>query len=129
MSKLAELRQLEQSLAVQLEAIEALKCDAGLKQEVEFERRLRELLEKYDKDLGDILELFGQGVVENVNARGTSSKAKRRPRVVKFYKNPHNNEIVHTKGGNHKVLKQWKTEYGARTVESWFIKNGEPHNK
>jgi len=60
MSKLAELRQLEQSLAVQLEAIEALKRDAGLKQEVEFERRLRELLENYDKQLGDIVELYDQ---------------------------------------------------------------------
>lgn len=121
MSKLAELRQLEQSLAEQLEAIEALKCDAGLKLEVEFEMRLRDLLEKYDKDLNDIVEMFSQEVIEHVSVRETSSKAKRRPRVVKFYKNPHSHEIVETKGGNHKILKQWKIEYGARAVDGWLL--------
>jgi hypothetical protein len=35
------------------------------------------------------------------------------------YKNPSNGEIVETKGGNHKVLKAWKKEYGNDTVESW----------
>lgn len=34
MSKLAEFRQLEKHLAEQLEALEALKGDAGLKKEI-----------------------------------------------------------------------------------------------
>ncbi|EPG5989341.1 transcriptional regulator, partial [Pseudomonas aeruginosa] len=25
-----------------------------------------------------------------------------------------------TKGGNHKVLKAWKEQYGSETVESWL---------
>jgi hypothetical protein len=29
-------------------------------------------------------------------------------------------EVVETKGGNHKVLKEWKAEYGSDTVESWL---------
>lgn len=37
MSKLAEFRQLEKHLAEQLQALEALKGDAGLKKEIEFE--------------------------------------------------------------------------------------------
>lgn len=41
MSKLAEFRQLEKHLAEQLQALEALKADAGLKQEMEFETKLR----------------------------------------------------------------------------------------
>ena len=44
MSKLAEFRQLEKHLAQQLEA---LKGDAGLKQEIEFETKLRALLAEY----------------------------------------------------------------------------------
>lgn len=40
-------------------------------------------------------------------------------REVKIYKNPHNGETIETKGGNHKLLKQWKAEYGSGEVESW----------
>jgi hypothetical protein len=38
---------------------------------------------------------------------------------VKQYKNPHNGEVIETKGGNHKLLKEWKAQYGAEEVESW----------
>jgi len=41
---------------------------------------------------------------------------------VKVYRNPHNGELIETKGGNHKLLKQWKQEYGAQEVESWVGK-------
>jgi hypothetical protein len=41
---------------------------------------------------------------------------------VKVYKNPHTGEVVETKGGNHKTLKEWKAEYGSDTVESWLAK-------
>lgn len=47
MSKLAEFRQLEKHLAEQLQALENLKGDAGLKKEIEFETKLRDLLAKY----------------------------------------------------------------------------------
>lgn len=46
----------------------------------------------------------------------------RRARAIKQYKNPHNGEIVETKGGNHKVLKAWKAKYGNDEVESWVQK-------
>ncbi|AZC51726.1 transcriptional regulator MvaT, P16 subunit, putative [Pseudomonas chlororaphis subsp. piscium] len=38
---------------------------------------------------------------------------------MKAYKNPHSGEVVQTKGGNHAVLKVWKAEYDAETVEAW----------
>jgi hypothetical protein len=44
----------------------------------------------------------------------------RRARQVKVYKNPHNGEVIETKGGNHKLLKEWKAEYGSGKVESWL---------
>lgn len=43
----------------------------------------------------------------------------RRERKVKQYKNPHNGEILETKGGNHKTLKAWKDKWGADVVEGW----------
>lgn len=39
MSKLAEYRQLEKHLAEQLQALEKMKADDGLKNEIEFETK------------------------------------------------------------------------------------------
>lgn len=58
MSKLAEFRQLEKHLAEQLQALEALKGDAGLKQEIEFETKLHALLAKYGYSLKDVVNLL-----------------------------------------------------------------------
>ncbi|MNL20837.1 hypothetical protein D3C87_1421030 [compost metagenome] len=119
MSKLAEFRQLEKHLAEQLQALEALKGDVGLKQEIEFETKLRALLGKYGFSLKDIINLLDP----QAGLRGASVEIKsgsRKPRRVKIYKNPNTGELVETKGGNHKTLKHWKAEHGSATVESWL---------
>jgi hypothetical protein len=121
MSKLAEFRQLEKHLAEQLSALEALKGDAGLKKEIEFESKLRALLAEYGYSLRDVINLLDPQAVR----RAPVSEAKvgsRKPRQLKVYKNPHTGEFVETKGGNHKTLKEWKAEHGAATVESWLSK-------
>jgi hypothetical protein len=46
----------------------------------------------------------------------------RKPRQVKVYKKPHTGEAVETKGGNHKILKEWKAKFGSDKVESWLTK-------
>nr|WP_314527165.1 histone-like nucleoid-structuring protein, MvaT/MvaU family [uncultured Pseudomonas sp.] len=121
MSKLAEFRQLEKNLAEQLQALEALKGDAGLKQEIEFETKLRALLAKYSFSLKDIINLLDPQRGRRAPAVESKSGT-RKPRQVKIYKNPKTGEVVETKGGNHKTLKEWKAEHGAETVESWLIK-------
>jgi hypothetical protein len=121
MSKLAEFRQLEKHLAEQLQALEALKGDAGLKQEIEFETKLRALLAKYGYSLKDVIGLLGP----QAGRRAPAIELKpgtRKPRQVKIYKNPKTGEVVETKGGNHKILKEWKAEHGSATVESWLTK-------
>jgi hypothetical protein len=121
MSKLAEYRQLEKNLAEQLQALEALKGDAGLKAEIEFETKLRALLAKYGYSLKDVVNLLDPQASRRSPA--TESKAgSRKPRQVKIYKNPESGEVVETKGGNHKILKEWKAKYGADKVESWLSK-------
>ncbi|MDH4565448.1 transcriptional regulator, partial [Pseudomonas sp. BN414] len=45
MSKLAEFKRLEAQLAEQLAALNSLKNDAELKREIEFETKLRALLD------------------------------------------------------------------------------------
>jgi hypothetical protein len=121
MSKLAEFRQLEKHLAEQLQALEALKGDASLKLEMEFETKLRALLAKYGYSLKDVVNLLDPQAGRRTPAAQSQSST-RKPRQVKVYKNPESGEVVETKGGNHKTLKEWKAKYGSDTVESWLIK-------
>jgi hypothetical protein len=55
-------------------------------------------------------------------ASGSDQPKTRRAREVKIYQNPHTGEIVETKGGNQKTLKEWKSKHGADAVESWLRK-------
>ncbi|RAI66527.1 transcriptional regulator [Pseudomonas fluorescens] len=121
MSKLAEFRQLEKHLAEQLQALEALKGDAGLKKEIEFETKLRALLAEYGYSLPNVINLLDPHAGRRAPA-AESKAGSRKPRQVKVYKNPHTGEVVETKGGNHKTLKEWKAKYGSDTVESWLTK-------
>ncbi|MBP2082935.1 MULTISPECIES: histone-like nucleoid-structuring protein, MvaT/MvaU family [Pseudomonas] len=117
MSRLAEFRKLEQQLAQQLAELESLKNDDGLKVEIEFETKLRGLLGEYGFSLRNVIDLLDPEASRR--SAPTVEKASRKPRQLKIYKNPHTGERVETKGGNHKTLKEWKSQYGAETVESW----------
>lgn len=119
MSRLAEFRAAEKALQEQMAQLEALKKDAGLKREIEFERKLTELMKAYDKGLRDIIAILDPKAM----TKGVTAAPKtRRARVVKVYENPHTGELIETKGGNHRGLKAWKEQYGAKTVDSWLRK-------
>ncbi|WP_223446341.1 histone-like nucleoid-structuring protein, MvaT/MvaU family [Pseudomonas sp. BF-R-19] len=120
MSKLAEFKALEAQLAAQLQQLDAMKNDSGLKQEIEFEQKLKALLEEYGMNLRQVITILDPSKGGSVSAAGASSSVQRKPREIKRYKNPHSGEVVETKGGNHKVLKQWKLEHGSDIVESWL---------
>lgn len=118
MSRLAEFRALEQQLAAQLAELENLKNDSGLKKEIEFEKKLRALLAEYGVSLRDVIAILDPDARIDLSSR--SAKAPRKPRQTKVFKNPHTGEVIETKGGNHKALKEWKAQYGAETVDSWL---------
>lgn len=120
MSKLAEFKALEAQLAAQLQQLDAMKNDSGLKQEIEFEQKLRALLEEYGMNLRQVITILDPSKGGSIGTAGVSSGVQRKAREIKRYKNPHSGEVVETKGGNHKVLKQWKLEHGSDTVESWL---------
>lgn len=121
MSKLAEYRQLEKHLAEQLQALEALKGDDGLKKEIEFETKLRKLLEHYGFSLKHIINILEPQTTER-RPNPAPAANKRKPRELKVYKNPKTGEVIETKGGNHKALKEWKAKHGADIVEEWLKK-------
>ncbi|KAF0252007.1 MULTISPECIES: histone-like nucleoid-structuring protein, MvaT/MvaU family [Pseudomonas] len=122
MSRLAEFRALEQQLAAQLAELEALKNDDSLKKEIEFEQKLRDLLGEYGYSLRNVIAILDPQAATRRAPSAVETKGNRKPRQVKQYKNPHTGEVIETKGGNHKQLKEWKAEHGAEEVESWLAK-------
>jgi hypothetical protein len=117
MSRLAEYRKLEQQLAEQLAELESMKSDSGLQREMDFESKLRALLGEYGFSLQNVIKLLDPQASRR--APSAAPKAARKAREVKIYKNPNSGELIETKGGNHRQLKEWKTEFGADVVESW----------
>lgn len=124
MSKAAEYRALERQIADQLAALEALKGSEALQKELEFEDKLRKLLGEYGMSLRNVIAILDPkaagGSEVAVSGKVDGRKGPRAPRAVKRYVNPHTNEVVETKGGNHSTLKAWKSEHGASEVESWL---------
>ena len=101
------------------ESLEAMKNDTRLANELEFEEKLRTLMADYSKSLQDIIQIIDPSAVSSAAAPARQS-APRRTRRTKRYVNPHTNDVIETKGGNHKELKQWKEQWGNDVVEGWM---------
>ena len=64
---------------------------------------------EYQKSLRDIIALLDPDASRNSKTpRAAKAPTSKRARRVKQYKNPHSGEVIETKGGNHKTLKEWK---------------------
>lgn len=122
MSKIAEFRAAEKALAEQLAYLESLKHDGSLKKELEFEEKLTKLMKEYGKSLVEVIAILDPASASNGRRTGRGSRGPIKARQLKVYKNPTSGEVVETKGGNHRILKAWKAEFGADTVESWLQK-------
>lgn len=118
MSKLAEFKALEAQLAEQMVQLDALKNDDGLKREIEFEQKLRALLGEYSFSLREVKLILDPHARPERSA--PAARQPRRERQLKVYINPESGERVETKGGNHKLLKAWKSQHGAEIVETWL---------
>jgi len=119
MSKINEYRATAEAIKELQNKLQSLSADDSLKKELEFEEKLRSLMDEYSKTLKDIMLILEP---ETKALRGFKIKGinnNKRIRKVKRYTNPHNNEVIETRGGNHKTLKEWKTQYGNNVVESW----------
>ncbi|MCP1605549.1 histone-like nucleoid-structuring protein MvaT [Pseudomonas citronellolis] len=119
MSLINEYRATEEAIKELQERLKSLEKDDKLKKELEFEEKLRTLMGGYGKSLRDILALLDPDAKLSKAPRAAKTTGSKRARKVKQYKNPHNGEVIETKGGNHKTLKEWKAKWGADTVESW----------
>jgi len=121
MSLINEYRATEEAIKELQERLKSLSEDEKLKKELEFEGKLRELMGEYQKSLRDIIALLDPDArtTRVQRASNRNQAPAKRARRVKQYKNPHNGEVIETKGGNHKTLKEWKAQWGSEEVESW----------
>jgi hypothetical protein len=121
MSLINEYRATEEAIKELQARLKNLSQDDKLQTELEFEGKLRTLMGEYQKSLRDIVALLDPEAKFNKAPRSSAVKVTgtKRARKVKQYKNPHNGEIIETKGGNHKTLKEWKAKWGGDVVESW----------
>lgn len=119
MSKLAQYALIEQQMKQLQQQMLELENDENLKQEIEFKEKLEALMRENNKSAREVIEIVAP---ERAFAeQQAQKKTTRKPRKLKIYKNPMTGEVVETRGGNHAVLKQWKDEHGADTVEGWLV--------
>ncbi|MCH8499746.1 MAG: DNA binding protein [Marinobacter sp.] len=107
-------KQLIEQLAKELQQLEQ---DTALKSELEFEEKVRALMDEYNKTPRDVLQILG--TIDSSLLGGKSAETGRAKRPEKVYKNPHTGEVVKTRGGNHKTLNEWREKYGKEAVQSW----------
>ena len=119
MSLINEYRATEEAIKELQERLKNLSQDDKLKKELEFEGKLRTLMGEYQKSLRDIIALLDPEAKTAKGVRAAKPAVVKHARKVKQYKNPHSGEVIETKGGNHKILKEWKAKWGADVVEGW----------
>ncbi|MBV2134016.1 DNA binding protein [Pseudomonas sp. MAP12] len=123
MSKLLEFRKAEQALRDQLARLESLKHDTELKREMEFEDKLKELLQEYGFKLQNIVDILQPQPLHIAELDLLAQDSGRRVRKIQIWKNPITGEVLETKSGNNKTLKAWKAEHGEKFVASWLQKD------
>lgn len=125
MSIVADYRATEQAIAELQAKLASFQNDEKLQQELDFESKIRALMGEYGKSLKDVNAILDPqaklalGKGPRVGKPAGEATGTRRQRSVKQYKNPHNGEVIETKGGNHKTLKEWKSKWGGDIVETW----------
>lgn len=120
MSIYAEYVNTESALKELQARLEKMRNDPRYLRDIEFVEKLRALMTEYDRNEQAVLNaLYPEGNWPTPRSKGTTADVVRRNRKLKIYVNPHTQERVETKGGNHKTLKEWKAKWGAEAVESW----------
>lgn len=119
MSLINEYRATEEAIKELQARLQSLSADDKLQKELEFEGKLRALMAEYQKSLPSIIAILDPEAKSGKVARASKTNGSKRARKIKQYKNPNSGEVIETKGGNHKVLKEWKAKWGSDVVESW----------
>ena len=112
---------IEKQMAQLEKELKSIENSAAFKKENAVKRALTNLMKKHGYSKNDLIALL-QSDGSQPAKRGKAPVAKtRKPRKLKVFKNPKTGEIVETRGGNHKVLKAWKTKHKLQHIDEWLI--------
>lgn len=124
MSKLLKMKALKAELSALQEKAERLESDPEVQRTQEFLELIQETMKEYGVTTEALVSMLRPGYVL-VEASSAEKPARpRRERRVKIYRNPHNGEEIRTAGGNHKVLRTWREQWGA-AINDWWVYEGE----
>lgn len=123
MSKLNQFREVERKIAEQLQILEDLKNDKGLQKDIEFENMLKELLTEYGMSNQSAIAILDPNYYASQGSGNQEKQVTRakKPRAVKVFVHPETGEKIETRGGNHRLLRSWKDQYGDETVMGWQV--------
>lgn len=119
MAKINDYYQKKQLMEKLADEINQLEQDQALKHELAFENSIRELMAEYDKTPKHVLQILTAIDPSIAGAKAEAGTGTRAKRPMKTYKNPHTGEQVQTRGGNHKVLNEWRKKHGKEAVQGW----------
>ena len=105
---------LEKQMAQLEKELKSIENSAAFKKEVAVKRALTRLMAKHGCSKNDLRALLEEDGSEPVKPRKKTVSTTRKTRKLKIFKNPKTGETVETRGGNHKVLKAWKTQYNLK---------------
>lgn len=112
MSKYSEYLDTQKQIEALKAQVESLEKDKKVQTMAIFGKKLDALMAKHGMTRAQVLALW---------RISDTTAVTRKPRIEKKFKNPTTGEIIKTKGGNHKILKAWKAEFGAEQVAQWEI--------
>lgn len=116
MSLLNSFRTKQEELNRLQAEVEKLASSEELKNELEFRDSIQDVLDVYGKNIDDAIRAVDPN---HPYLQGQPARRTRRPRATRRYTNPHTGEWFDTRGGNHKTLRAWKEQYGAKEVDGW----------
>ena len=112
---------LEQQLAQIEKELKSIERSAAFKKENAISRALSNLMKKHGCSKNDLISILQGDTAAAAKRSAASSSKTRKPRRLKIFKNPYTGETVETRGGNHKVLKAWKSEYNLANIDEWLV--------
>jgi len=97
-----------------------IEQSAAFKQEIALRKAVARFLQKHRCSRKDLIEILEKESSNPLRGKGTPKKSTRKRRALKIYINPETGERVETRGGNHRVLKEWKKNYSLHNVDEWL---------
>lgn len=120
-----QLRTLEDNIREQQASLDALRNDPRLRDELEFERELRALLDKHGRSLADCLAILDPSPTpqrRTYNKRPEGSAPRAQPHTpMTIYTNPHTGEKVEARNLLAKKVRAWCIEHGNDEVKTWGV--------